>query len=155
MQSVVFLTLYSRLGAETGPRRNELDLKKLETLIIEERAAAYGHTSVDDAIRDGDADLERLKKAQVSRPMLEAVWEQIQAMFAMSIELMADHIEEERWRTGVEGAILEGRLSALREILDWMGRLLCSGCENEIGEEASFCSHCGAAVSPPTIPRSE
>lgn len=60
---------------------------------------------------------------------------------------MAEHYTEERWRTGVTGAILAaGRMSMLREILDWMERNVCPQCGKEIQECYKFCVHCGAVV---------
>jgi hypothetical protein len=98
------------------------DLKKIETMVIETTAAAYGRSSVDDLIAQQQADIKRLAKGEALARTPEAIRDQLQAILVVSIELMAEHCNEERWRRGIEGAILEGRISILRETLDWIGK---------------------------------
>ena len=94
------------------------DLKELETSILEKLAAAYGHTSVEELIAESEADIKRLQtKAIVST---ESVTVRLRQMLVLSIELKGDHAEDNTWTTGVVGALLEGRISILRELIDWM-----------------------------------
>jgi hypothetical protein len=50
----------------------------------------------------------------------EAIRDRLVGMLVESYELKAAKYEEEAWRTGVSGAVLEGRMDLLQEILDWM-----------------------------------
>jgi hypothetical protein len=123
------------------------NLKLLETLILEEQAASYGRTSVEALQHQRDADINRLTTPSVRIP--QEIRERLQGSLLLSVEVKAEHCDEEQWRTGVVGAILEGRMSILREILDWMARVPCSQCGNDIVEGVKFCGHCGTAVPTP------
>jgi hypothetical protein len=39
----------------------------------------------------------------------------------LAIETKAAKYDEEDWRTGIPGAMLEGRIGLLQELLDWIG----------------------------------
>jgi hypothetical protein len=123
-------------------------LNELETLIVEALAADYGGIDVAGLTAQQEADVRRLtsKKAVLQTP--DAIREYLKARLVLSVGLMGDHCTEEQWRSGIEGAILEGRTSIVREILDWMEKLLCSECGSEIEEWKKFCGQCGAAVAP-------
>jgi hypothetical protein len=124
------------------------NLKELEALILEEQAASYGRTSVAELQHQRDVDINRLTTHSVRTP--QEIRERLQGALLLSVEVKAEHCDEEQWRTGVVGAILEGRISILREILDWMAKMPCSQCGNDIVEGAKFCGQCGAAVPTPS-----
>ena len=50
----------------------------------------------------------------------EAIQGKLREMLVESIEAQAAKYDEEEWRTGVKGAILQGRINVLEEILDWI-----------------------------------
>jgi hypothetical protein len=50
----------------------------------------------------------------------EAIQRYLREMLVLSIETKAEKYDQEEWRTGIPGAILEGRITLLEEILDWM-----------------------------------
>ena len=50
----------------------------------------------------------------------EAIQDRLREMLVESIEVQASKYDEEEWRSGVPGAILQGRIGALEEILDWI-----------------------------------
>ena len=41
-------------------------------------------------------------------------------MLVLSVEAKAQKYGQEEWHTGIPGAILEGRINVLEEILDWI-----------------------------------
>ena len=124
------------------------NLKDIETRNIEDVAHAYGlKASVDDIEAQRYADINRLATQKTLKQTPEAIRDQLQAMLVLSLEVMSEHYTEERWRTGVVGAILAGRMSMLREILDWMEKVVCSQCGNAVHEGYKFCVQCGAAVA--------
>jgi hypothetical protein len=49
-----------------------------------------------------------------------AIRAQISELMLSCIEVKAEHCDEEEWRSGTTGAILEGRIGLLGEILDWI-----------------------------------
>ena len=51
----------------------------------------------------------------------EAIRDYLREMLVQSIEVQAEKYGEEEWTTGVKGAILQGRIDAVEEILDWIG----------------------------------
>jgi len=51
---------------------------------------------------------------------LEATQHKLREMLVESVEVKAAKYNEEDWRTGVKGAILQGRINVLEEILDWI-----------------------------------
>jgi len=126
------------------------DLKELETLIIEALAGDYGRNDVDGLMTQRDSDLSRLTSQKVVLQSPDAIQDYLRARLVLSIELMGDHCEEERWRSGVEGAILEGRTSIVRELLDWLAKIPRSECGSYIAEGAKFCGACGAASPTPS-----
>lgn len=54
-------------------------------------------------------------------PTAEAIRDHIREMLVVAIETKGDNYHDERWRMGIEGAILEGRIDVLDEILQWIG----------------------------------
>jgi len=50
----------------------------------------------------------------------EAIQRRLREMLVESIEVQAAKYDEEDWRTGVKGAILQDRINVLEEILDWI-----------------------------------
>jgi hypothetical protein len=50
----------------------------------------------------------------------EAIQHKLREMLVETIEVQAAKYDEEEWRTGVPGAILQGRINVLEEILDWI-----------------------------------
>jgi hypothetical protein len=50
----------------------------------------------------------------------EAIQEYLQETLVQLIEVKASKCYEEEWRTGIPGAILEGRISMVTELLDWI-----------------------------------
>jgi len=124
-------------------------INELETLIIEALAADYGRIDVAGLTAQQESDVRRLTSKKTVLQTPDAIREYLKATLVLSVGLMGDHCSEEQWRSGVEGAILEGRTSIVREILDWMEKLLCSECGSEIEEWEKFCSQCGATVARP------
>jgi hypothetical protein len=128
------------------------DATKLEALIVEEYSKAYGQHSVDDLIAQRDADIKRFtNKTTIRTP--EEIRARLGDMLVLSLEVKGEHCEEERWCTGVEGAILEGRMSILREIMDWILGMRCSECGYNLAEGSNFCNHCGASTVKVTLER--
>src|SRR5690242_17665590 len=115
---------------------------ELEAHLVRELAKTLGHASVDELNHQCNVDVGRFKKP-LTRTSIE-VRERLQTMLALTIGAQGEHCGEERWRTGIEGAILAGRLSILREILDWMVEMRCPVCDHEIAEGANLCTECGA-----------
>ena len=52
----------------------------------------------------------------------ESIQEHIREELARAMEGTAAKAGEQSWRTGIPGAILEGRISVLQELLDWIER---------------------------------
>lgn len=50
----------------------------------------------------------------------EELLEYLRERLVSSIEIKAARYEDEEWREGIKGAILEGQLSLLRELIDWV-----------------------------------
>jgi hypothetical protein len=50
----------------------------------------------------------------------EAIRDYLQETLVQLIEVKATKYDDEEWRTGIKGAILEGRIDILQEILDWI-----------------------------------
>jgi hypothetical protein len=53
-------------------------------------------------------------------PTSEAIRDRLLEMLVQSIEVKAEKYGEEAWRTGIPGAILEGRINLIQELLDWI-----------------------------------
>ena len=53
-------------------------------------------------------------------PTPEAIAEYLSDTLVQLIEVKAAKCDDEEWRTGIPGAILEGRISMVTDILDWM-----------------------------------
>ena len=53
-------------------------------------------------------------------PTSEAIRDRLLEMLVQSIEIKAAKYDEEAWRTGIPGAILEGRINLIQELLDWI-----------------------------------
>ena len=125
-----------------------MDLQGLDgyAFILEEQAATYASSSTDDLIAQGDADTRRLSKEQKLLQTPEVIRDRLRATLVLSLLLMGERRQEAQWRAGLVGAILQGRISILREILDWIEMVQCSVCGGEIGEGAKFCGQCGAAA---------
>ena len=51
---------------------------------------------------------------------VESIQRRIRKMLADCITVRDDNAHLEEWRTGVKGAILEGRITILQELLVWM-----------------------------------
>jgi NAD dependent epimerase/dehydratase family enzyme len=133
-------------------KENVMDrLNELETRIIEALAADYGGIDVPGLTAQQEADVRRLTTKKAVLQTADAIRDYLKARLALSVELMGDHCSEEQWRRGVEGAILEGRTSIVRELLDWLEKIPCSECGSYIAEGAKFCGECGAS-SPTPIP---
>lgn len=96
------------------------ELKNLETLIIRELVAAYRHPTVDELVAQRDGDLRRLAGESSVMHTPEEIRDRLRALLIVSIEVMADRHEDHAWSAGLEGAVLKGRMSVLREILDWL-----------------------------------
>ena len=123
------------------------DVRELETSIIEQLAAVYGRRNIDELITQRDTDIKRFATKNNSMQTPEAIRNRLRTMLVLSIEVMGEGCQDERWRSGVVGAILEGRMSILREVLDWLESVPCTRCGNEISEGDDFCVRCGAAVA--------
>ena len=50
----------------------------------------------------------------------DEIRQRVREMLVETIEAKAANHAREEWRTGIPGAILEGRIAVLEEILDWM-----------------------------------
>ena len=98
----------------------EDELKVIEASIIEELAAGYSHSSVNNLAAQRDADIKRVTTQSPVTQTPGGIRDRLRGMLVLSIELIGESYHDEAWRSGVEGAILEGRMSVLREMLDWM-----------------------------------
>ncbi len=98
----------------------EDELKTIEATLITSMAATYGHPSVAELTAERDRDIQRLRTQSPVNVSAEDIRDRLRSMLVLSIELMGEHYEEPAWSSGVEGAILHGRLSILRETLDWI-----------------------------------
>jgi hypothetical protein len=52
----------------------------------------------------------------------ESIQSHIRQELTLAIDGKAAKAGEQQWRTGIPGAILEGRISVLQELLDWIER---------------------------------
>ena len=100
----------------------EDDLKNLEASILRE-SAAYGRTGLDEinARRSIVTSALITSTANTLLPVPEAIRDHFQEMLVLSVRLQNEHYGEQQWRTGAAGAVLHGRVSALIEVLNWMG----------------------------------
>ena len=51
---------------------------------------------------------------------VESIQRRIRKMLADCITVRNNHAHEEEWGSGLKGAILEGRITILQELLAWM-----------------------------------
>ena len=51
---------------------------------------------------------------------VESIHRRIRKMLADCITVRTTHAHEEKWRNGLPGAILEGRITILQELLAWV-----------------------------------
>src|ERR1039457_5370799 len=98
----------------------EDELRNLETSIIEELAAGCRRTSGDELAAQRDADIWRLTADDPVMQTPEGIRDRLRGMLVLSIEIMGERYEDRAWSAGLEGAILQGRMSILREALDWL-----------------------------------
>ena len=92
----------------------------LDTSVIEELTAAYSRTSVDQLTARTDADIKRLMTERPATETPEGIRDGLRGMLVLSIGVKAEHYHDDGWRSGVERAVLEGRIGILRETPDWM-----------------------------------
>ena len=50
----------------------------------------------------------------------EGIRDYVQEQLAIALEAKTKKYGDEPWRTGIPGAILEGRITALEEVLVWI-----------------------------------
>ena len=114
---------FGGLGGGRGAENNEIleaDIKAHQISTIEKLAATCGRMSVSELTAQQDADVRRLTTAGPVTQSAEDIRAWVRGMLVMSIEVMAEHYEDRAWSSGTKGAILQGRLSVMREVLDLM-----------------------------------
>jgi hypothetical protein len=93
---------------------------EIEALIVKEREAEFRRTGAEWLIAQRNADIQRFSTETPLLTTPEDIRERLRSLLLLSIEVKAEHCTEEQWRSGTPGAILEGRMSMLRELLDWL-----------------------------------
>jgi len=95
-------------------------LRNIEPLILEDVAAACCLRTVDALVVHRDTDIQRLTAAGPVMRTPKEIQDRLQALLIAGIELMAEHCADDSWNSGLEGAVLQGRLSIIPQTLDWL-----------------------------------
>ena len=100
----------------------EDDLKGLKAAILQE-SATCGRTGIDEINTRRDRGTSALIRSTANTllPEPEVIRERFQEMLVQSVRLQNELYGEQQWRTGVPGAVLQGRIGTLIEVLNWMG----------------------------------
>jgi hypothetical protein len=94
--------------------------KQLESSIIDRLAATWNHFGAEQLTAQRDADISRFITPNPVTHTPDGIRDHARDQFIVSLETLADRYHDERWRSGAACAILQGRLSLLRELLDWL-----------------------------------
>lgn len=100
----------------------EDDLKDLKAAILRE-SATCSRTGLDEinTRRDRTTSAIIRSTANTLLPETEMIREHFEEMLVQSVRLQNELYGEQQWRTGAPGAVLQGRIGTLIEVLNWMG----------------------------------